>query len=527
MGSNTETTDKESWLGGLWRRRKDLLGLENEVVGILSFEVVSLMSKVVRVWHCLSDAELLRLKTEIFRSAGVRNLVSKDENSLMAIVQDEILETVVYVARAVVRLGKRCSDPMYQRIEQLFFNPLQHREEWSEWAYKWKKMERRAKKMERFIGAMIQLYEKREALAECEQILRRLKVNPEQDRGKVFEFQQKVKRRRQEVQGLRELSPWCRSYDYIVRLLLRSIATILEKMARTSGGGPELSAYGERNLYMCLSKNYSIPSLVPSLLYPSVYNFEEWCVGPIPEKNCIIKRQNSGHSQFLSATEKNTHPQHLSQVTPFKGCMLVATDSPIITSHKSSGGANLVVGDDIGIWNEGNMQLLFAKSKILWRISTQYSRQCLFSPPPGTLGHAAMAVHYANIIVRIEKLANSPDSVRLNKRDDLYEMLPFPVRNALRTSLRPMIRDKSTARGLDTVEAEKQRCELIQMLQWICPPAHNTIKWFHEQGFEKQVPGSTEDVLLVQTLYFADQAKTEAAIVRLLVSLSLLSRGRQ
>lgn len=505
MGSERATTVMESWLGGLWHRHKDLSGSEKEVIGILSLEVVSLMSKVVRVWRGLSDLEILRLKAEIFRSAGLRNLVSKDENSLMAIVRDEILETVVYVARAVIRFGKRCLDPVYRQIERLFVNPLQHRAEWSGWAYKWKKMERRAKKMERFIGAMIQLFEEREDLEECEQILRRLKANPKAHQGKVFEFQQKVMRRRQAVRNLRELSPWCRSYDYITRLLLRSISTILEKMAYTFGGSQESSSDGERNLYMCHSKHSSIPALVPSISPPD----------------------KIGYHQFFSTNEKNMHLRNLSQVAPFKGCMVVATDSPITRTYKtgSGGSANPVGGDNMGDWKEDNTRLFFASSEILWRLGSLYSKRYRFSLPRGTLVHAVMAVHYANIIVRIEKLACSPNLVRLDLRDDLYEMLPFSMKAALRTRLRPLIKEKSTAGGLDPAEEEKHRSYLVHTLGWICPLAHDTIKWYSEQGFEKHVPGCAANVLMVQTLYFANQAKTEAAIVQLLVSLSLLSKG--
>lgn len=37
-------------------------------------------------------------------------------------------------------------------------------------------------------------------------------------------------RQRQEVKTLREMSPWVRTYDYIVRLLLRSLITVVKRI---------------------------------------------------------------------------------------------------------------------------------------------------------------------------------------------------------------------------------------------------------------------------------------------------------
>ncbi|KAG9134617.1 hypothetical protein Leryth_000937 [Lithospermum erythrorhizon] len=48
----------------------------------------------------------------------------------------------------------------------------------------------------------------------------------------------------------------------------------------------------------------------------------------------------------------------------------------------------------------------------------------------------ALALHYANVIILIEKLASSPHLISLDARDDLYCMLPTTVRTTLRANLK-------------------------------------------------------------------------------------------
>lgn len=220
----------ESWLGNFWRgSRYKAQEHEKATVGILSFEVVSLMSKVVKLWHCLSDVEILRLREEMARSVGIRKLVSEDDRYIMSLVLDEIIDNFVYVARAVVRLARRCADPVYHQIRSFFDDPMNNYIKWFGWEYKWKKMER-------FIAVTLQLTQEQEVLAELQQTVRRMKANPMSHHVKLFEFQQKAMWQIQVVRNLRELSPCNRTYDYTVRLLARSLFTILEKMIHAFGG---------------------------------------------------------------------------------------------------------------------------------------------------------------------------------------------------------------------------------------------------------------------------------------------------
>ncbi|XP_039171214.1 protein PSK SIMULATOR 1-like [Eucalyptus grandis] len=99
--------------------------------------------------------------------------------------------------------------------------------------------------------------------------------------------------------------------------------------------------------------------------------------------------------------------------------------------------------------------------------------------------------------------------------------------NSLRTVLRARLRSyaRSFASSIyDASLAAQWNLSVAQMLEWLAPLAHNTIKWQSERNIEKQHEVSGTNVHLVQTLFFANQAKTETAIVELLVGLNYLSR---
>lgn len=144
----------------------------------------------------------------------------------------------------------------------------------------------------------------------------------------------------------------------------------------------------------------------------------------------------------------------------------------------------------------------------------------VLKPPRSTLGAAALALHYANLIIVMEKMIKSPQLVGCDARDDLYSMLPSSIRSSLRGRLRGIGFSAS-----DPVLAGEWRDALGKILGWLSPLAHNMIKWHSERSFEQQnhvIPKT--NVLLLQTLYFANKEKTEAAITELLVGLNYIWR---
>ncbi|GMH08810.1 hypothetical protein Nepgr_010650 [Nepenthes gracilis] len=148
------------------------------------------------------------------------------------------------------------------------------------------------------------------------------------------------------------------------------------------------------------------------------------------------------------------------------------------------------------------------------------SNTAVLKPPSSTLGASGLALHYANLIIVLEKMVRSPQLVGMDARDELYAMLPRSVRASLRARLKGVWFSAS-----DPSLAGEWRDALGRILGWLSPLAHNMIKWQTERSFEQQnllLPKT--NVLLLQTLYFANKEKTEAAITELLVGLNYIWR---
>lgn len=517
----------ETWFSNLWRTsRKSTVHLQEKgMIGVLTFEIASLMSKLVNVWHCLEDGQLQRLREEIANSTGIKRFISEDDEYLMELAFAEVMENVGYVARAVVVLGKRCADSTYHNLKQVFDDPVEIDLNWCGWEYRLKKMERKVKKMEKFVAATAQLYQELEVLAELEQSLRRVKANPESSQVKLLEFQQKVLWQRHEVKNLREMSPCIRSYDYVVRLLLRSVFTIVERMKDVVGtkqirGVEEEnydSGYSSDNV---LARSHSISALMQS----SVQAYENKLLG---SKSCHLGRSFSNLSllsrdKYRSSFKKVIRGRRFAHVGAFKGCM-TGSDSPVLQSFmlsssdvlRSDGNKMTSVNN-----NNNNIEPVSCSSRILFNF-----KHTLSTAPQSTLGSAALALHYANIIILLEKLVSSPHLISLDARDDLYSMLTSSIRTSLRAKLKVFSNNSLRASSIyDAGLATEWRLAMARILDWLSPLAHNMIKWHSERSFEKQRMTSGANVLLVQTLYFADQMKTEAAVTELVMGLNYLSR---
>ncbi|KAK6126280.1 hypothetical protein DH2020_039985 [Rehmannia glutinosa] len=451
---------------------------ERPVLGIMAFEISRLMSKVVNLWQCLADRQIVRLREEITNSVGIHKLVSEDDDYLMGLALAEITENLRDVAKSVVMLGKKCKDPKYHNLERIFNDVGEIYPKWCNWRYSPKKMEKKVKKMERFVGATEQLHQELEVLAELEQSLRRMRASSD---VKLLEFQQKVMWQRQEVKNLRETSPWVKTYDYILRLLLRSIFTIIERKkyvcgTKQSGNFVESSVYEQRNSDCIIRSS----SLRQTLVYPSETNTFRYAI-PL------------GRSFSSLTKSKNTKSHYRSQSSIFSGKQNPVKDSrlfPILCNSKSP------------------PTMSFFKDS--------------------TLGGAGLAVHYANVIILIEKLASSPNLISLDARDDLYSMLPATIRSDLRAKLKTFSRNLALSVYGDAAFAAEWRLAVERILEWLSPLAHNMVRWQSEWNFERWRLSFGSNVHLVQTLHFANQVETEAAIVELLVGLNYLSRfGRE
>ncbi|CDP15346.1 unnamed protein product [Coffea canephora] len=533
MGGETRA---ELLFRSLWKhsQKSPVGGPEKVGIGILSFEVASLMSKLVNIWQCLEDRQIMRLRREISTSPGIQMFISEDDDYLMDLAHLEVMENVGCVARAVVLLGKRCTDPTYHHLKQVFDDPVEIGLNWCGWEYRLKKMERKVKKMERFVAVTSQLQQELDVLAEHEQTLKRMRANPESSQVKLLEFQQKVMCQRQEVKNLREMSPWVRTYDYTVRLLLRSIFTIVARIKFVCGinqWGAVEKIYGSIQISkICLVRSNSISDSTQYAVHLSENNLfginsrelGRSCsnLGMAGEKDRSNSRKlNAWHNRSIFGGKKQQKKTiRFAHIGPFHGCM-TGSDSPALKNFMASS-SNILRSDCAS--HEG---IEMVKNSKIWPVShcsINFKHKQL-NAPPSTLGYAALALHYANIIILIERLVSSPHLISMDARDDLYNMLPTSIRTSLRAKLK-VFTQSSASSVYDAVLEAEWRLTLSRILDWLSQLAHNTIKWYSERNFEKQDMTSGTNVLLVQTLYFADQAKTEAAIAKLLMGLNYLSR---
>ncbi|ERN13280.1 hypothetical protein AMTRI_Chr09g42210 [Amborella trichopoda] len=170
-----------------------------------------------------------------------------------------------------------------------------------------------------------------------------------------------------------------------------------------------------------------------------------------------------------------------------------------------------------------NEKLCNKPEKLLNKPKFFYTNSKLLNPPSSTLGASALALHYANLVLVIERLVRSPHLIGPDCRDDLYGMLPNTIRMALKSRLKAYSKSLSFS-AVDPSLAGEWSKALERILQWLSPLAHNMIRWQSERNFEQQNLGARTSVLLLQTLYFANQEKVEAAITELLVGLNYIWR---
>ncbi|PRQ43760.1 hypothetical protein RchiOBHm_Chr3g0471861 [Rosa chinensis] len=527
----------ESWFGSLRFSWSRVVEAEKPVVGILAFEVAGLMLKMVNLWNSLSERDMMRMREEIVNSTGVRRLVSEDEDYLMELALNEIIENLGYLATCVVRLGKRSSDPMYHNFEIFFEDPLENGMPSFGWEYRWKKMERKMKKMDRFVANTLQLSQELEVLADLEQTLRRMRANPALSQVRLLEFQQKVIWQRQEVKNLQDMSPWSRSYDYVVRLLARSLFTIRERIKQVFSCDQMAFGQGNDNCEVSisefqlssshgLSRSHSFSALMQSSVHPSDANLCGFYSGPLGRSvskqrlNAGKNRKNKQHQQPIQhGNYSQLKARRFSQIGPFKGCMTGAGGSPVLESCKPNIGGSMRLSSTSMKHMYTHMASQSFSSRIYSKLSLFSSKCSLLTASPSTLGGAALALHYANIIILIEKIASSPHLISIDARCDLYNMLTTSIRTTLRARLKSY--PKTTASSVyNPALAGEWGLALEQILEWLGPLAHNMIRWHSERNIVKQQEVSSSNVLLVQTLYFANQAKTEAAIIELLIGLN-------
>ncbi|XP_051130413.1 uncharacterized protein LOC127250953 [Andrographis paniculata] len=464
---------------------KKELSRPRQAVGILSFEVANLMSKIIYLHKSLSESEIHRLKNDILKSEGVKLLVSDDEKLLLELALSEKLDDLNSVASEVSRLGKKCSIPALQGFEHVYGDIVSGMIDITELGFLVKDMESMVKKMERYVNSTANLYAEMEVMNELEIATTKFQQNQHEESRKAFE--QKLVWQRQDVRQLKDASLWNQMYDKVVELLARTVCTVYVRL---------YVAFGDA----CLSGNISAVEF---------------------SRNSRGLAKNGGSinaEDFVSACGGAGRGRLLTE------CCSLASKVDNDDRVSFDGQRSQFSSDCFSRFIQTINRDPFGGKRIDTGSRFRHKSRLLVYAPENTVGGSALALHYANIIIVLEKLLEYPHLVGDEARDDVYQMLPTSLRKSVRTSL------KSYANNVaiyDAPLAHGWQERLGAILKWLSPMAHNMIRWQSERNFEQQQIVKRTNMLLLQTLYFADREKTEAAICEVLVGLTYICRYEQ
>nr|BAE98787.1 hypothetical protein [Arabidopsis thaliana] len=466
------------------------VSLPKQTIGILSFEVANVMSKTIHLHRSLSDTEISKLKAEVFHSEGVRKLVSSDENHLLDLSVSEKLDDLSRVASVVSRLGKKCNEPALQGFEHVYEDIVNGAIDFRKLGFLVKDMESMVKKMERFVNATCSLYCEMEVMNELEQAIVKLQRS-QQHQESVKAFEQKLMWQRQDVKSLRDGSLWNQTYDKVVEMLARTVCTIYGRIETVFGG---LGLRGKKDV--TLKRDRSKNEASKAVNSRSVAGFKD--------------SRRSEADEFTRAGDFNfpcgTNPGRM-----FMECLAMSR----------------TIGDDDDDDDEDGGRITFPLSTARMIRSNKFGFKSRLTQhaSASTIGGSALSLHYANVVIVVEKLLKYPHLIGEEARDDLYQMLPTSLKTTLKASLRSYLKNISI---YDAPLAHDWKETIDGILSWLAPLAHNMIRWQSERNFEQQNQiVKRTNVLLLQTLYFADREKTEAAICKLLVGLNYICHYEQ
>ncbi|KDP40296.1 hypothetical protein JCGZ_02294 [Jatropha curcas] len=551
MGNQVSSNLKHALLVEPYKKKntKRLETKEREIIGILSFEVANVMSKTVHLHKSLSDCEVSKLKAEILKSEGVNKLVSSDENYLLQLALAEKLDDLSRVASVVSRLGKKCIEPALQGFEHVYGDIVSGVIDVKQLGFLVKDMEGMVRKMERYVNATSNLYAEMEVLNELEQATKKFQQNQHEESRRAFE--QKLIWQKQDVRHLQDISLWNQTYDKVVELLVRTVCTIYARICVVFGdsvlrmesfgaiGGTD-SSPPVKDECREVSGQILIPGPLKRAVSRKSCNGSQ--SGPV-KRPVAVKRQTSVKAQLDSQrkeeaifqTEEIIFPCGASPGRLFMDCLSLSSSASKLDSDENDAIDNEDRGSQIsgccvgnfsgysnripGIVSYGGEQRQ-ARSGLMNSWFSPKSRLTVHAPP-STVGGSALALRYANVIIVIEKLLRYPHLVGEEARDDLYQMLPMSLRMSLRTNLKSYVKNLAI---YDAPLAHDWKETLDGILSWLGPLAHNMISWQSERNFEQHQIVKRTNVLLLQTLYFADREKTEAAICELLVGLNYICR---
>ncbi|MBA0730619.1 hypothetical protein Golax_022659, partial [Gossypium laxum] len=427
---------------------------------ILAFEAAKTMSRLVALYKSLSDDELFKLRKGPMKSLGVAFLNSMDESYLLGLACKEKLEDLGHAVVVVSRLSKQCIDDELNRFEIAYHNKKQGIIDVGNVDFNSRNVGKAIEKMEKYANATSALHASLVALNELEVSEKKM----QKPKINIDYFNEEINFQRKQVLHFRQISLWSQTFDTSVGLMARIVFVIYARICTIFG------------------------PFVPSLT----------CIY-IPKRKALHMKVYPETSYCL-LVDKEKYKEHASKSGPI---MKASRTKP--RPRRSHSGQLCLSGP------------------IMKASRTEPKNKSLIQSAPGnTVGAAGLALHYANIIIMAESCFYSTTSISNESRENMYEMLPISLKHALRRKLKGHLskdlEESDEGQGL----AQGWKEALGEIIGWLAPVAHDTLRWQQESDSQQQKLDSEPTALLMQTLHFSDLEKTEAAIVEVLVGLSCI-----
>ncbi|XP_076883843.1 protein PSK SIMULATOR 1-like [Bidens hawaiensis] len=205
--------------------------IKKSKVGVLAFEIATIMPKLNHLWQNLSDESMARLRNETICIQGVCKVVSTNDALLLSLACAEIVENVKIISKSVSRLSKRCVDSKLRGFETLFDGFANTGRDPYSWILSRKEMEANNKKMEQYVAATATLHKEIDELTVIEKSLKKYtKCDSQSKDHHIHGLQQKLQWQKQKIKFLKNKSLWNKTFDAITSLLARSMFTILSRI---------------------------------------------------------------------------------------------------------------------------------------------------------------------------------------------------------------------------------------------------------------------------------------------------------
>ncbi|XVE76411.1 hypothetical protein DITRI_Ditri12bG0170700 [Diplodiscus trichospermus] len=468
---------------------------------ILAFETAKTMTRLVALYKSLSDDEFLKLRTGPVKSPGVAFLNSADESYLLGLACREKLEDLDQAVTVISRLGKKCIDEELNRFEIAYQNMKQGIIDVSSLDFNSRNIGKTIEKMEKYARVTSTLYASLVTLHELEvseKKMQKWKRNgvPKKpsEKTNIDYFNEKISFQRKQVRHFRQISLWSQTFDKIVGLMARIVCVVYARICTIFG--PFVPSLPRTTMNRHSRRRNYISN--PKTLHIKVYPEADYCVFV---NNGNYTRQNFKSGPIMKGSKIKRGPIrfHSGELSPEVKGTGFRVSSVIITDKVSTKTNNI---EENGRRNQRLIQ----------------------SAPANTVGAAGLATRYANVIIIAESYFYSTTSISDDAREHMFEMLSVSLKHTLRGKLKSHWSKDAEERDGQQGLAEGWKEALEEIIGWLAPVAHDTLRWQQERNLEQQKLDAKPTVLLFQTLHFSDLEKTEAAIVEVLVGLSCIYR---